>query len=433
MDDLSADSERMPLEHGAGDGGIGPPFRPPYSRGQRLWRVLTVSAAIILGLLVVFGGVAGLRAGVDIVLGIPTPGPLPPGSDLITIQAGMPWGMLTVDGRAVTPQVTAQSTPMRLDRGTHHLVWTVAPFPPLRCSVSVPAAAHDTCPTIAIGRGRIAIREVVLAETLDRLPAGPRADLVRAIQTALAARTSTTTVRPGELYRTGLDVVAATAPLAAALRFDLVIGEDHVISCYLVGGLPCGLNGQDCLEICTLPPAGGAPEWLVMVPTMALWDITDGRGRVVVADQPDGSPFTSPAVAGAERLVPLTLEWDRAGWRASAQLGTGLDAAPVFPVCVDALAWLAFHDPFYQTRVDNPTVARFEFHFAVGAVPADGCLAVVIDHNPAVTPPPPALYLDRFGVFLAASATANSLLPGLPLADAAERAYAQEVAATVVG
>jgi hypothetical protein len=82
--------------------------------------------------------------------------------------------------------------------------------------------------------------------------------------------------------------------------------------------------------------------------------------------------------------------------------------------------------------VDNPTIARFEFHFAVGPVSADGCLAVVIDHNPAMTPPPPALYLDRFGVLLAASASARQLSPGLPLADAPEQAYAQSVAATAL-
>lgn len=128
------------------------------SRRARLRNALVTVGAVVLAVAVLVvllpNGVANLSAA----LGIPTPVPtatLPTGASTFLIEDTVPWGTLLVDGRPTRfvppePVALAGSGPpaptLVLGRGRHTIEYRAAPFPTLRCVVSVPAAPDDTCP-----------------------------------------------------------------------------------------------------------------------------------------------------------------------------------------------------------------------------------------------------------------------------------------------
>src|SRR5262249_47024552 len=128
-----------------------------------------------------------------------TPTPTPPlsvGGNPFLWEHSVPWGILLVDGRSwpdvrtsvirfdeTGEPVADPPYTFALPRGRHTLEYHAAPFPTLRCTVSVPAALSDTCPLVhnvppfLVPQGDLHSRDLDLRATLDRLPPEQRAAL----------------------------------------------------------------------------------------------------------------------------------------------------------------------------------------------------------------------------------------------------------------
>jgi hypothetical protein len=94
-------------------------------------------------------------------------------------------------------------------------------------------------------------------------------------------------------------------------------------------------------------------------------------------------------------------------------------------VCGPARGWIA-----YGSQSLLSALPGIQINYASDAVPVEGCAVVVTGYQgtPTASPAAPALYLERFGVLLAANDTAHGLWPELPRADATEQALARHLA-----
>src|SRR5262249_14729697 len=142
------------------------------------------------------------------VLHPPTPTPTPrlsPGDTYFLWKDSVPWGTLLVDGH---PGPDVRTSGVRFDttgepindppysftlpRGRHTLEYRAAPFPTLRCVLSVPAARSDTCPLdhnvplLKRDETDLHTRYVDLQATPDRLPTEQWVALTAATQKMLS-------------------------------------------------------------------------------------------------------------------------------------------------------------------------------------------------------------------------------------------------------
>jgi hypothetical protein len=159
------DSEGRPAPHAATGAAPQEPiarrvsFAPRLTCAQRLQRtgsLIALLAVLVSALLLV---PAGTRATVLRLLTPPTPAPTATpqaGADAFLWEHAVPWGQLLVDGkpgpdvRGSAMYQDSQGFPLgsafHLSRGRHTLEYRAAPFPTVRCAVSVPPARSDTCP-----------------------------------------------------------------------------------------------------------------------------------------------------------------------------------------------------------------------------------------------------------------------------------------------
>src|SRR3954453_8056762 len=76
------------------------------------------------------------------------------GADSLQLLHSAPWGSLRLDGQSaatlgisLTPRIPDETAPAFTLRAGHHPIkYPPEPFPPLRCQISQPASATDTCP-----------------------------------------------------------------------------------------------------------------------------------------------------------------------------------------------------------------------------------------------------------------------------------------------
>ncbi len=179
-------------------------------RRRPIQRLLGVALVVLLVLVTVSGVIVTVNPGVPRALGQMLQGPptptatIEPGDGIAYYENGAPWGKLTVDGRTIPIEVTPK--PDILTPGRHTLIYRADPFPALRCTITTPAAASDTCPLDAalakkLGETMVSdIHVVTLASTLDRLPAAQRDALVARVRSAVEYTSPVTTVRPGEHF-----------------------------------------------------------------------------------------------------------------------------------------------------------------------------------------------------------------------------------------
>ncbi len=85
---------------------------------------------------------------------------------------------------------TRSAPAFTLRKGQHTLEYTAEPFPPLRCQISQPASASDTCPLFDPPpkypvQNQNGSRILDVGATLDRLPASQLSALQQATQTSL--------------------------------------------------------------------------------------------------------------------------------------------------------------------------------------------------------------------------------------------------------
>ncbi|HST88767.1 MAG TPA: hypothetical protein VLJ14_10340 [Ktedonobacterales bacterium] len=374
-------------------------------------RTLTGLAAAVVAVLAIagilltkLGDPVGLARGL---LNIPTPvpaataTPIPLNQTWFYIENGIPWGVLTVDGRTVTQLFSSSPPAVVLPRGRHTLAYDAAPFPPLRCVASVPADAHDTCPldsSFVKAQARFPVdlqrRALDLRADVAHLPADQRAALEAAIQQQLAVDATPATVAPGERYRAPDGTIATAAQPLRATVVSQPAGD-------------AGNSASLCSSfLCSEPfdPSQPTDAWLVNANVREGFRYMTLDGQVVA----DLAPFGEPRQASGdprEYSINLQVRWDGA-WHVTEDpqaVGTHLDPCRL----ANELA------PYGSGGVGPDVPVTFDRTFAAPH-PADGCVVVQMPSPSNPNPPAgPIYYLYRFGVLLAATPAALDVVTSI--------------------
>src|SRR5258707_1349735 len=153
-DSASASPPAAGAFHWVGAPPLGTAWKPAGARppsGTRRLRAAVVVAAALLVTVLLLGSVPDSRTSLGALLHLPTPTPTAPlafGADQFSAVNGVPWGVLRSDGKQVALSQAQTAFVFSLPRGRHTLEYRAEPFPVLRCVVSVPQAASDTCPLL---------------------------------------------------------------------------------------------------------------------------------------------------------------------------------------------------------------------------------------------------------------------------------------------
>ena len=400
-------------------------------------RTLTGLAATVAAVLAVagillskLGDPVGLARGL---FNIPTPvptataTPIPLNQTWFYLENGIPWGVLTVDGRMVTQFYSSSPLAVVLPRGRHTIAYDAAPFPPLRCVASVPADAHDTCPldpqlvkSLARFPEDQQRRALDLGADIAHLPADQRAALEAAVQQQIAVDATPATVAPGEQYRAADGTIAtATQPLRATI-VSQPWGNDAT-------NFP-----SNCPFLCSEPfgPSRPTDAWPIAAHVREGFRYMTLDGQVVV----DLAPFGEPRQASGDPrqyLIQFQVRWDGA-WHVTENpqaVGTHLDPCGL-------ASGLAPYGGFSgHSSLDPFTIDRT---FAAPH-PADGCVVVLVASPSNPNPPAGSIYyLYRFGVMTAATPAALAVAaveptgnndPPIQMASPDEQALAFQIVA----
>jgi hypothetical protein len=335
------------------------------------------------------------------------------------------------------PAGTAAGLPWyRLPRGAHTLVYTAAPFPTVRCQISVPAARGDTCPLLAISPSDAtnalgAPRLVDAQATVDRLPADQQQALFAAVQGATSPQP--TSMQPYEHYLSGSGQVTLTfQTLQATLLYSVNTDPAHAFPIPTAptpsgtptvspttapsttpATTPTGTPAPPkCVSLCTAPLPANAPAgaWIQLANLVPSWRYTTSSGRVIAASAP-------AATSAATTMLFISIQWD-GQWQVSA---ADADKAALLSSTVAAIAG-GLRLPSGWTMRTYPAQN-----------PSDGYLVIAGHDNGANQPlaAPSALLLYRFGVLVTANTTARSTFPSLLYGTLQERTLAQQIASQV--
>lgn len=423
-------------------------------RGQRVQRVLMAVLVGVLVLVTLSGVIVTVNPGVpatlgEMLYGTPTPtATLAPGSNLVYYENGAPWGKLTLDGHSIPIDATPKSG--AISRGRHTLTYRADPFPPLRCTISTPAAASDTCPLDAAFASRYgrplfgdAVRAVNLGSTLERLPAAQWDALIALVRSQVDYTSPVTIVRAGEYY-VGVDggktalLGKATQPPPSQLRASLPDNNgtlapletatqplNATIQIRLANTSNTNGNGSnptlECALVCLSPlnkGDTGDPDMLTVWAHVKMgYHYTTQDGSVVL----DYAPFrrVQQTFWRPDDNIQLSVRWN-GNWQVTLppQDNTAL--------------------PCKYGQGDLFPNAGVYPYTLTGTRPApnltDGCLLDVHQLPPQPTSGetpygPPILFLVRFGVLLAVGDAAHQLLPDLPVASQREADEANAIAA----
>jgi hypothetical protein len=429
-------------------------LRPPRSPRARALRMALMLLALALALAAPLGWPAALRQGLAALL---RPSPTPytvPGADRFYFLPTPPWVAVWMDGRRIghVPLAADSGEPLRLAPGTHHIEWRGAPFHTLRCAVVVPVPfiyrpTPDAC-DIRPFEGLPAGYVLQYTESQATLSTAQQSALQTAIAAGLSAARAPADLPAGQPYLvpqprspSGYQLARAPAPLRATLSLMLDPNPGWTEPCAASGGSfqPCRFPGQDCRLLCTVASTsadGGA--WLIAFMAQAAWDLARLDGA------PAGMAAGGPHLGDV--LVPALVTWDGAAWHATPVFGhaAGGELADD-AVCGPARDWLAWGAAVFGDAA-GPLVPGGPLQtgqspggvvFASGVDPTDGCYVAVPPDALAFTPQPPVTqsleFLLRFGVLLAVNDTARQVAPGLPVANAAARAIALRLSASVSG
>ncbi len=435
--------------------------RPPRSKA-RLAFTTALFLVIILLLIAIFSPVR------DIVINrlsttAPTATPtIAPGGNQFYISAD-PGGTVTIDGQAITHLPTPENgqAPLTLSRGQHKIVWQAPPFQTLTCIVSVPPQIGEPCNYESTGNysNDSSARVVSFDASMSNLSDTQQAALKYAIQQTLTSLQSSDTLEAGEQYvyaqpSGSTTVQTATQPLHATLSLHLDANPNSHNSCTPNGDF-CTLSSQSCLQICSnggTTSSNGTFMWNIVALYYPTWTYTTLNGQMIAQNQPD----TSSPLVGVDHSIDLEVTWDGKAWKVNFPhysntlfqatgnpqftLPTYLHPNMLPPACASLNSFIntptsysTFATPFGTTQGNNPQAVSWGF--VVGSNEAAGCLGVVVPApNTTATPTdfkqPPAYFLYRNGVLLAANALAHSEFPSVPLADTYEQSIAQQIAAT---
>jgi hypothetical protein len=410
----------------------GPPRtgKRPMARRRRL--LLTLASAFALTL-----AVSGLllstqpnpRLALAALLGIPSPTPtatLALGDGIFFVAHRAPWGVLTVDGRRndasdilQTPEggPATGSVSFLLARGHHQITYDAPPFRPLHCVVSVPAAAHDTCPLAqpdAFSQRYIvgAARIIDLGATLANLPAQPMADLVAAATSAITITTPPVAAYAGEHFRGADYQIHFFAQDAQATLFR----EPWM-------GTPL-FGATGCRFLC--PDSGGSAAsaaWGMIAYIRQGYHFTAAGGD---GSAPPDTPLTSSLNPDQSQgplvnSLQLWVTWD-GSWHVALDPTTQQSLS-----CQAATEMMSEHIAGAGTVPNSPPVQPLDP--IVAANQAAGCLTGVQQMQPDGSLGPPIRLLYRFGLLLVLDAAGRAAFPDLPQANAKEEAIAQQILA----
>lgn len=415
-------------------------LRSRFTRRQRIMQVAVSASIVIVAFVLILNSIAPIHT---FFAGLAGSKPTPTPGSALTIRyfyldASPPWGTLSLDGH---PLMFTTETAIELAPGHHHFVWRASPFQPIRCTLSVPVNASDTCKHIPVsnptGDPSVDALEVTFYDTLNMLPPAQQTALTRTIQAALDMAQSTATVQPGEqfVHFVGSKTIdVATQPLRATLHFDLSFNNvslqnsmcaNSPYACSFLQTFQTQTISQNCAYICTEPGKYTSLEipnyWYTVVLVHAYWDYSTMSNQLIAADQPD-SQFD---VNESAHFVFVTLLWSSSRWQAAINTLEMGD--------FNSVACLAASNAF--DSLSQPlNLNSFGFAPVPAQGPAAGCAIVVVPTaaNPSSSVPvnaPQAICLYRFGLMLAANPLAHQYWPHLPLADSFEQSLARQLTA----
>jgi hypothetical protein len=421
-DELSSASPAHPVSVGV--------RRPRTQRLARAGSAIALLTALIAAVLFL---PTGNREALLHALSLPTASPTPtprPGDDAFLWEHSVPWGQLLIDGKPgpdVSDSATRRSAEggyvgaaFHLARGRHTLEYRASLFPPLTCTLTIPAARSDTCPldtaegSAYLTPGAPATRILDLQATVDRLPKAQARALAMAVQAALAevaASLSTGSLAMGDHYvNSAGQVTQALTPLR--IEPQLQLDASVTVS-----------NGAPCATICTggLVPIYTASEgWPVLTPVAVRWRYTHAGGDVIQDTGPASADGPPPIL-----LLTLLARWQGNTWQPPT-LQTD-DTPGIYPViCSTGTHAL---DDLRATPGQTTVDQSFQIPFAAQTKEL-GCLYAgsTLDPVTSKSTGPIALVLYRAGALIAVNDEARRVFPTLPMASAHERVLAQAVA-----
>lgn len=366
--------------------------RPPLMMQSRRRLIGGVAAAAAVGLALALVAALGRVAG----SGLPASTATPAVSQLVIVVNTVPWGKLAIDGRSVPGGF------VYLRPGRHSASYLAPPFAPMRCEVSLPYAATDTCrvlPATAPGETGAAFL-LDMRATPDRLPLAQQHALAAETQTLFDGFASATTLTPGDHYAAP-DGTAAVAreTLTASLTFTLNLDPQRPDAF----DTPTG----GCAELCVPPPgpltAQAPTTWQVLAHVLVRWTYTPVTG---------GATFTGGASpANAQDVdVAADVTWEGGAWQVRPTQQAPDIVCELAGYQLDGVGM-----PFFSggASTDQAVIN-----------PADGCVLTLKGSGG------PASELRMFyhcGVLLAADATTQGFM-SLPAASPAEQALAARIA-----
>jgi hypothetical protein len=329
-----------------------------------------------------------------------TPGP-------VNIYSNVSYGSVTLNGQRLhdSPPLSVAA----LQPGPNILTLDAAPFPQVTCTVNAIGAssgagsayqASAPCEIQGESDG-ISIFITLTGENLPPTAAARALDTLRIAVSQLP--TESTTVPAGEYYATGIDATGAityaraTEPLLAGLVYTA--NTAHATT----GGRPRTASftfGPPCEELnCpgyAFPAPAGVSAWMVSEPVLLnmRFQTPDGRDQGVVT------------LAGAEPQQ-FALAYRADGTWQTVNFGPTVAATPVLSnECATGANLL-----IAQVQAVYGSIPAFGF--GGGKSTLEGC---AITTTMAASGGSASVFIWRFGVLLAADASAHALLPALPLA-----------------
>ncbi len=396
---------------------------------RRVVAALTAGGAVALALVVVLASVPSGGATLGTVLGralgvaSPTPtATLAVGDTTVGLVDSVPWGALTVDGRTVDLRRLAETLKgdgailPPLPRGTHRLAYTAAPFPPLRCQFSVPAARGDTCPLGSIPSpytvATTPLRAVDLRATPEHLPAAAYDALLEAVRALVAQQAIPDgQVEPGDHYRSHSGaVVVASEPLSVQIQVALSAPA------------PGFVFGATCNPLC-VEPVGTVENaaWELVAPIVAVARVMDAHGAGVDMVPVDGSGLTAFASVPSPYLL-IAAQWTGA-W--TVRLG-GFAASSVASVVGGYLCAIGGMRVQQLVLLHIPYPA-FSATYGPATEPAAGCLFRGTYGSVASTTQSTFLVYARYGALMAVDEATQRAQPQLARPSPHERALIAQI------
>lgn len=412
------------------DDGDNPAPRPPTPNRRHGLRAAIIAGVALLAIVVVVATNSAAHSSLYTVFGFPTPVPSPtplPGGDIVYLEHGAPWGSVTLDGKKTKfANLGTTVSWIKIPRGRHTIAVTQAPFPPLRCAISFPAAANDSCPLftpvdnqgqalgyqghdIGTGSGITfpgGVRFIDLGARFSMLPQNAQDALVAAVSAEMTSPATPLLLQPGDHYlRDDGTVAVARTTLQVTFIPTLLTPANAIPS-----------DSQSCISFCDVSGVGlgGGGTWDITVSMLGSWRIATVTGQVIAQHAPMFA--ADPLYQNLSPSIPATMSMLWTGkWQVSARNIYGYSFSSV---CQTAQEMAGIN-------ISNSQMSILGMNAQPGRTPGQGCVISIGLNAPNDSPN----LLYRFGVLLAANDAARRAFPSLPVASAAERAATQQLLA----